>query len=65
MKKYVLTMCVLFSAAATLPSRVIAQDTSSDAVAAITKIENDLVKADLAGDSAALRQTARGRLDCG
>ena len=54
MKKYVLTMCVLFSAAATLPSHVIAQDTSSDAdaVAAITKIENDLVKADLAGDSA-------------
>ena len=54
MKKYVLTMCVLFSVAATLPSHVIAQYTRSDAdaVAAITKIENDLVKADLAGDSA-------------
>jgi len=53
MKKYVLTMCVLFIAAATLPSHVIAQDKSSDAdaVAAITKIENDLVKADLASDS--------------
>lgn len=53
MKKYILTMCVLFIAAATLPSHVIAQDKSSDAdaVAAITKIENDLVKADLASDS--------------
>jgi ketosteroid isomerase-like protein len=53
MKKHVLTVCVLLSAVATLPSHVIAQDKGSDAdaVAAITKIENDLVKADLAGDS--------------
>ena len=53
MKKHVLTIYVLFSAAATLPSYVTAQDKSSDAdaVAAITKIENDAVKADLAGDS--------------
>jgi ketosteroid isomerase-like protein len=53
MKKHVLMVCVLLSAAATLPSHVIAQDKGSDAdaVAAITKIENDLVKADLAGDS--------------
>jgi len=53
MKKYVLTACVLLSAATMLPSHVIAQNKSSDAdaVVAITKIENDLVKADLAGDS--------------
>ena len=58
MKKYVLTICALLCAAATLPSHVIAQDKSSDAdaVAAITKIENDLVKADLAGDSAVYAQ---------
>jgi ketosteroid isomerase-like protein len=54
MNKYVLTICTLLCAAATLPSHVVAQDKSSDAdaVAAITKIENDLVKADLAGDTA-------------
>lgn len=53
MKKYVLTAFVLLSAATMLPSHVIAQNKSSDAdaVVAITKIENDLVKADLAGDS--------------
>ena len=58
MKKYVLTICALACAAATLPSHVIAQDKSSDAdaVAAITKIENDLVKADLAGNSAVYAQ---------
>jgi hypothetical protein len=53
MKKAVITLLLLFVAAAVLSSVAFSQKgkgSDADAVAAITKLENDAVKADLAND---------------
>ena len=54
MTRSLLAVFVLLTVAATVPSRVITQGAKgadADVVAAITKIENDVPKADLANDS--------------
>ena len=54
MTRSLLAVFVLLTVAATLPSRVMTQGSKSadaDVVAAITKIENDVPKADLANDA--------------
>lgn len=55
MTKSFVVVCLLLTAGAALPWRVSSQQsrsTDADAIAAITKIENDVPKADLANDTA-------------
>ena len=52
MSKSLVAVCLVCAVAVTVPLRVMSQGESTDAdVAAITKIENDIVKADLASDA--------------
>ncbi len=51
MKKLLVTLLLVLTVAAVLSSMSFSQSTDADAVAAITKLENDAVKADLANDS--------------
>ena len=51
MKKFLLTLSLLLAVAVVAPSISFCQSTDAVAVAAITKLENDAVKADLANDS--------------
>ena len=55
MTRFLVASCVLLAVVVTAPAFVLTQGSKgadADAVAAITKIENDVVKADLANDSA-------------
>ena len=51
MKKLLMMLFVILTVAALLPSMSFSQSTDNEVVAAINKLENDAVKADLANDS--------------